>query len=275
MSEFPLRVVPPVGIRRPWRSVAGSGGIHLIERHARAYRHMWLMIVSGIAEPVFYLFSLGVGLGKLVGHVTGPGGHPVTYVAFVAPALLANATMTGAITDSTFNVYFLLKFAKTYDAALSTPMRPSDVTLGQIGWAVIRATMYAVAFMAVMAALGQLRTPWAALELAVVVLTGFGFAAVGMAATTFMRSWQDFEYITLLTLPLFLFSTTFYPLSVYPRWLQVVVEWTPLYQAVVLMRGLALGVVGPGLAWHAAYLGAMAVGGLLVAARRVRRLLLK
>ncbi|HEV2374871.1 MAG TPA: ABC transporter permease [Streptosporangiaceae bacterium] len=275
MGETPLRVIPPVAVTRPWRSVAGSGSIHIIERHARAYRHMWLMLASGVAEPLFYLFSLGVGLGHLVGPVTGPGGEKVTFVAFVAPALLANATMQGAITDSTFNVYFLLKFAKAYDAALATPMGPTDVTLGQIAWAVIRAAMYAVAFMLVMAAVGLLRTPWAALELAVVVLTGFAFAAVGMAATTFMRSWQDFEYITLLTMPLFLFSATFYPLSVYPRWLQFVVEWTPLYQAVTLMRGLALGVVGPGLLWHVAYLGAMGVAGLFVAGRRVRRLLLK
>jgi lipooligosaccharide transport system permease protein len=95
-----------------------------------------------------------------------------------------------------------------------------------------------------------------------------------MAATTFMRSWQDFEYVMLVSLPLFLFSTTFYPLSVYPRALQIVVECTPLYQAVTLLRGLTLGVVGPALLLPVAYLALMGVIGLLIAGRRVGRLLL-
>jgi lipooligosaccharide transport system permease protein len=96
-----------------------------------------------------------------------------------------------------------------------------------------------------------------------------------MAATTFMRSWQHFEFVVLATLPMFLFSTTFFPLSVYPRPLQVVVECTPLYQGVALMRGLTLGVVGPGLLWHAAYLALMGLAGLQVAGRQIGRLLLR
>jgi lipooligosaccharide transport system permease protein len=96
-----------------------------------------------------------------------------------------------------------------------------------------------------------------------------------MAATTFMRSWQDFEYVTVAMMPLFLFSATFYPLSVYPRALQIVVECTPLYQSVALMRGLVFGVIGPGLLWRAAYLAAMGAAGLYVAGRRISRLLLK
>ena len=106
------------------------------------------------------------------------------------------------------------------------------------------------------------------------VLTGFAFSAAGMAATTFMRSWQDFEFVTLVSVPLFLFSATFFPLSVYPPAIAVVVRCTPLYQAVALMRGLALGAVGPGLLWHVAYLAIMGLAGLYIAGRRVERLLL-
>ncbi len=271
---LPLRVVPPALVTRPWRAIAGRGSLHLVERHARAYRHMWLVLLSGVGEPVFYLLSLGVGLGKLVGTVTGPDGKPVTYAAFVAPALLAMSSMNGALMDSTFNVFFRLKYAKLYDAALATPMRAADVALGEITWALIRGALYALAFTVVMLVMGLIGSPWGAVALPAAVLTGFGFAGAGMAATTFMRSWQDFEYVTLVSMPLFLFSTTFYPLSVYPRPLQIVVEWTPLYQAVALMRGLTLGVVGPGLLWHAAYLGAMGLAGLTIAGRRVSRLLL-
>jgi lipooligosaccharide transport system permease protein len=271
----PLRILPVTMLGRPLRSLGGRGSLHLIERHARVYRHTWLVLASGVLEPLFYLLSIGVGLGRLVGHVAGPGGHLISYPSFVAPALLATSCMTGAIYDSTFNVYLRLKYAKLYDAALATPMRAGDVALGEIGWALIRGSLYAFAFMLVMLALGLLHSGWSVLALPVAVLTGFAFAATGMAATTFMRSWQDFEYVTVAMMPLFLFSATFYPLSVYPRALQIVVECTPLYQSVALMRGLVLGAVGPGLLWRAAYLAVMGAAGLYVAGRRVSGLLLK
>ena len=106
-------------------------------------------------------------------------------------------------------------------------------------------------------------------------LIGFGFAGAGMAATTYMKSWQHFEFVMLATVPMFLFSTTFYPLSVYPRAVQIIVECTPLYQGVALLRGLTLGAVGPSLLWSAAYLAALGVAGLAVAGRRIGALLLK
>ena len=275
VRELPLRVVPPATLLA-WlrRSLGGKGSLHLIERHARAYRHLWLVLVSGLAEPLFYLLSLGIGLGQLVGTVIGPNGQHVTYTAFVGPALLATSSMNGAIYDSTFGVFFLLKYAKVYDAILATPMRAADVALGQIGWALIRGSLYAFAFMLVMLGMGLLQSYWAVLALPAAILTGFAFAAAGMAATTFMRSWQDFEFVMLVSLPMFLFSTTFYPLSVYPRTLQVLVECTPLYQAITLIRGLTLGVVGPALLVPVAYLALMGVVGLLLAGRRVDRLLL-
>src|SRR6202030_2635117 len=101
-------------------------------------------------EPLFYLLGIGFGLGTLVGNVTGPNGSPITYAQFVAPALLAASSMNGAIYDSTINVFFKLKFAKTYDAILSTPLGVGDIALGEIGWAIIRGTLYAIGFMVVM-----------------------------------------------------------------------------------------------------------------------------
>jgi lipooligosaccharide transport system permease protein len=273
--SLPLRVLPGRGpLRRAARSVGGRSSLFLVERHALVYRHTWLVFVSGVVEPVFYLLSIGVGLGKLVGPVEGPGG-PVSYAAFVAPALLASASMNGALFDSTFNVFFRLKYEKLYDAALATPMRAGDVALGEISWALLRGALYAVAFLVVMAAMGLVYSWWALAALPAAVLTGFAFAAGGMACTTYMRTWQDFEFVTLATLPMFLFSTTFYPLSVYPRPLQFVVECTPLYQSVVMLRDLTLGTVGPSLLWHAAYLAVLGAIGLLVAGRRIGKLLLR
>jgi lipooligosaccharide transport system permease protein len=275
VRDVPLRVLPVPGLRSRVRAaMGGRGSIHLVERHARVYRHTWLILASGVAEPLFYLLSIGVGLGKLVGSVTGPGGHPVGYATFVAPALLASASMNGAIFDSTYNVFFRLKYEKLYDAALATPMRAGDVALGEISWALLRGGLYALAFMLVMLVMGLMHSPWALLALPAAILTGFAFAAAGMAATTYMHSWQHFEFVTLASLPMFLFSTTFYPLDVYPRPLQIVVECTPLYQSVNLLRDLTLGAVSPALLWSVGYLALMGLAGLIIAGARIGRLLL-
>ena len=275
MSSVTTRVLPPAGqLARLRRAGSEAGSLRLIERHARAYRHAWLVFASGVFEPLFYLLSVGLGLGVLVGKVPGPGGYPIPYREFVAPGLLAVSSMNGAMYDSTFNIFFRLKYAKLYDAILATPMRPTQVALGEIGWALIRGGIYAVAFIGVMLALGLVHSPWAVLDVPVAILIGFAFAAIGMTGTTYMKSWQDFDYVILASMPLFLFSGTFYPLSVYPRPVQVIIECTPLYQGVVLLRDLVLGVVGPGLLWRAAYLAALGAVGLLATGRRLGKLLL-
>jgi lipooligosaccharide transport system permease protein len=270
-----LRMLPPAGpLARLKRAGTDTSSLRLIERHARAYRHIWVLFISGVFEPLFYLLSVGLGLGVLVGKVPGPGGELIPYREFVAPGLLAVSAMNGAMYDSTFNVFFRLKYAKLYDAVLATPMRPSQVALGEIGWALLRGTVYAIAFIAVMLGLDLVRSPWAILDVPVAVLIGFGFAALGMFGTTYMKSWQDFDYVILASVPLFLFSGTFYPLSVYPRAARVVIEFTPLYQGVVLLRDLTVGVVGPGLLWRAAYLAVLGVAGLYASGRRIGKLLL-
>ena len=231
------RVAPPVlfGSRR-----AGL----LIERNLMVYRRGWLVIVSGFFEPLFYLLSIGLGLGALVGSVY-VNGQEIPYTAFVAPALLASSAMNGAIYDSTFNVFFKLNYAKTYDAILSTPVGVGDVALGEIGWALIRGGIYAAAFLVVMFVLGMVLSPWAVLAFPAALLVGFAFGAAGMAATSFMRTWQDFDLVQLVILPLFLFSATFYPITTYPEPIQTLVQLTPLYHGVDLIRGLTTGTVEP------------------------------
>src|SRR5260370_24368470 len=125
--------------------------------------------------------------------------------------------------------------------------------------------MYFVAFVIVTLPMGLVPAAWAVLARPAALLVALAFAGAGMAATTYMKSWQDFEYVTLATLPLFLFSATFYPLTVYPRALQIVVECTPLYQGVALLRGLTLGGGGPAMLWNVGYLGAVVSAGLAVA----------
>ena len=157
---------------------------------------------------------------------------------------------------------------------LATPLGAQDVALAEIGWAVVRGILYAVPFLIVMAAMGLITSPWAVLALPGAALVAFATAAAGVALTTYMKSWQDFEYVVLVSVPLFLFSGTFFPLSVYPHVIGLIVEWTPLYQGVVILRDLVLGAPSWALLWRAAYLAAIGAAGVAVAGRRIARLLL-
>jgi lipooligosaccharide transport system permease protein len=253
---------------------ARTGARAVLERNLTGARRAWVVMLSGFAEPVFYLFSLGVGLGALVGPVP-VGGRAVPYAAFVAPALLASSAMNGAVFDATFNIFWKLRYARLYDAMLATPLGPRDVALGEVGWAQLRGGAYAAMFLVVMLATGLLQSWWALLALPAALGVGLAFAGVGMAATTFMRSWEDFDLVNLVTLPLLLFSATFYPLSTYPPVLRHLVQVTPLYHGVELLRALCLGTPGPGTLGHLAYLVVLGLAGTAVAGVRLERLLLR
>lgn len=266
------------GLSSPWRLV--PPGLYarrshvVLERSFRVYRRGWLVIFSGFFEPLFYLFALGTGLHSLVGTVVGPGGRVVSYTEFIAPALLASSAMNGAVFDSTINVFFKMKFAKLYDSMLATSLGPVDVALGEVGWALIRGGLYSFGFLVVMAVMGLVGSWWALLLLPAALLIALGFASVGMAITSYMTRIQHLDLVEVATLPLFLFSGTFYSLDVYPRWLQIVVECLPLHHGIAMLRDLNAGVLSWGLLGHAAYFAAMALIGITIAARRLEALLL-
>ena len=269
MTTTELPITSMILGRRAFGSLGGSRAPVVIERAFMSYRRLLGVIVSGFFEPLFYLLSIGIGLGKLTGAVDG-----VPYTDFVAPALLAASAMNGAVYDSTMNVFWKLKYGKTYDAMLATPLRVGDVAIGEIGWALLRGLFYSTAFLAVMLAMGLVHSVWAVLALPVAVLIGFAFAAVGLACTSFMRSWQDFDFVNLAVLPMFLFSGAFYPLSLYPDKIRYLIEALPLYHGIELLRALTLGQVHIGLLWDVAYLAVMGLVGAVVAARRLEKLLL-
>jgi len=264
--EIPLRITPLAFL-------GGRYAARVLERNVLVYRRSWIFLISGFFEPLFYLLSIGIGLSHLVGPISVDG-HEVPYTAFVAPGLLASSAMNGAMIDSTFLVFMKLKISKTYDAMLSTPLGVGDVALGELGWCVLRGTMYSAAFLLIMTLLGYVVSAWAILCWPAAVLVSLAFASAGMAGTTFMRTWQDFDMVSLTFIPLFLFSATFYPITVYPGWLQAIVRCTPLYQGVVLVRAADLGIFAWTLLLHIAYLVAMAVVGIVITRRRLGRLLL-
>ena len=265
MAAVRLGSVVPFGSRH---------SVHILERNRLVFRRGWMVIFSGFFEPLFYLLGIGFGLGALIGTVEGPGGQQISYSMFVAPALLAASAMNGAVYDST-NMFFRLRYEKAYDSMLATPLNVGDIALGEVIWALMRGTLYGVGFMVVMFAFGLVPSMWGLLALPAAMLIGFTTAAAGLAAVTFMRSWQDLDLIFVITLPLFLFSATFFPITAYPEPLRVIVELTPLYRGVDLVRGLTTGVVGVSQLIDVVYLVLMGVGFLFFASRRMERMLLK
>jgi lipooligosaccharide transport system permease protein len=252
-----------------------TGPARVVERNFLTYRHAWWIVVTGAVEPLFFLFGVRLGIGALVGGVPLGGGRVVPYATFVAPALLATSAANGVIYDTTFNFFDKLKYQKTYEAMLATPMSVAAISLGELSWALLRSMVHAAFFVVTMAAMGLLVSWWALLALPAVLVVAWGFAGVGLAATTYVKSWQDFDWHLLAWLPMFLLSASFFPLSVYPEAIRWLVRVTPMYQGVALLRQLALGTVEPSAPLHAAYLVAMGWLGLRHAGRRMDRLLLR
>ena len=257
------RALPRFGSRR---------SLHIFERNFMVYRSQWVMLVSGFFEPLFYLLSIGIGLNHLVGSLS-VGGRVVSYATFVAPGMLATSSMNGAIIDSIYNTFFRLKISHAYDAVLATPLDVTDVALGEVWWALARAAVYAASFIVCMALLGDAGSAWVMLCWPAAILTSLTFSCLGLAACTYIRSWQDFDLVALVQLPLFLFSATFFPISLYPAWLGALVSFSPLYQAAALLRGLALGEFQWIMVMRAGYLLVLAGVALTVAARRFQRIL--
>jgi lipooligosaccharide transport system permease protein len=254
--------VAPIGV------IGGSSRV--VEHNLYVYRRLWPLFVTGFFEPIFYLLGIGFGIGGLVGTIT-VGGQHFAYSVYVAPGLMASAAMNGAIFDATFGLFYQLKYAKTYEAMLATPVTVGSVSLGAVAWAVLRGGIYSAVFLVVMAFLGLVHSPLGILMLPAAILTGFAFASLGTAAATFVRSWDDFDLMNLVLLPLFLFSATFFPITIYPRALQLVVEVSPLYRSIALMRGLGLGQPSWSMVPDVAYLLALSGLGLWITSRRMMK----
>ena len=264
-------------VRRPYRSSLYSGNARAVfDRGIRSQwrGNLWVM-VSGFVEPVLFLLAMGLGLGALIGTITDDAGRLVDYPVYIAPALLATSAMNGAVYDSTWNVFFKLKISKIYGGMLNTTIGPMDVALGEIAVALVRGGVYATGFVAVMAVLGLISSWWATLMVPACLLIAFGFAAIGMAATSFLKTFQQMDWLTLVLMPMFLFSATFYPLSVYPDAIQWFIMALPLWHGVELLRALNGGWVDWSTAGHALYFVVMAGAGTWAASVRLKALFLR
>ena len=255
---------------------AGRPGA-IAERNLRTLRSSsGIMFIAGFVEPVLILIAFGYGVGGMVGNITDASGHTYSYVAYIMPALLATSAMNGAIFDSTWNVYFKMNFAKLYNAMLATSLGTLDVAIGEIGWAMFRGAIYASSFVLVVGLLGLIPSIGGALlAILAAAIVAFGFASVGMGITSYVKSFQQLDMVTFFLLPMFLFSGTLFPLSLFPDWAQALIQALPLRQAIDLVRDCMHFNIGWQLLGHFAYFAVMIIGGLFFTTRRLTALFLR
>ena len=235
------------------------------------YRRTWRgSIYSSVLSPLLYLGAMGIGLGKLVNaHGTARLGG-LSYLAFLAPGLLAAAAMQAGVEESTYPVLGSVKWRRTYYAAAASPLRPADLFHGHLLFTTMRLAMNSAIFLAVMALFGAVASPWALAALPAAVLTGLAFAAPVEAWAITVTTDTSFALIFRFgMIPLFLFSGTFFPITQLPAWLRPLAYATPLWHGVALCRSLSLGTATLGGALgHIAYLLLLTAAGIAAVASR-------
>ncbi|XNQ55060.1 ABC transporter permease [Agrococcus sp. 1P02AA] len=270
-----LLEAPAPTVRGPLRGLYAGNTRSVVARGLQVMaRTNWVVVLTGFFEPVFYLLSMGIGLGALIGTVEFAG-TDVPYAAYIAPALMAVSAMNGAVYDSTMNVFFKMRHAKLYQQMLSTSLGPLDVALGEIVLALFRGLLYACGFMAVTTLMG-LNLSWTAvLAIPAALVIAFGFASFGMAVTSYMKTFQHLDYVFFLMAPMFMLSATFFPIEVYPQGMQWVIQALPLWHGVDMIRQLTTGLIQPSIWLHLLYFGVMIVLGLWFTTARLRVLFLR
>jgi lipooligosaccharide transport system permease protein len=275
-GEVPAAARTPAGRGRTAAPVAGrwSMAVRAFQFWLVNYRRTWRgTIYSSVLTPVLYLGAMGLGLGSLVDKHGSPGLGGVSYLAFLAPGLLAAGGMQTAMGESTYPVMASVKWLKTYQAAAATPLRPADLFHGHLLFTTMRLAMNCAIFVAIMAAFGAVRSVWVLAALPVAVLTGLAFAAPIDAFAVTREKDQGFAMLFRFgMIPLFLFSGTFFPITQLPAWIRPLAYLTPLWHGVALCRALSLGTAG---VWaslgHVAYLAVVTAIGVAAGARTYRR----
>jgi lipooligosaccharide transport system permease protein len=250
--------------------------IRVWQRNWTVYLHTWkISFIPPLLEPLFYLLAFGVGLSALVGTVIYRGGT-ISYVAFIAPALIAVNIMNGAFFENTYASFVRMFYQKTFDAILATPLTLSDIITGEILWGATKSVIGTAIMMGVISCFGYIRFPDGLLLLPVALLGGTVFGAIGMLFTAMVPNIETFNLpVFLFITPMFLFSGTFFPLANLPAWARTVALFLPLTHVVELARALAFGVFYPGLLGSTAYLLLLCLVAFPLAIRKMQKRLVR
>ena len=254
-----------------------TGAQHVLEHHLTVYRRTWKgSLFMSFGSPVLFLAAMGLGLGSLISRGPVRTIDGVSYLVFIAPALLAASAMQSAYVETTYPIMARIQWQRTYEGMLATPIAVLDVLAGEFGWLAFRLALGSSAFFLVMLLFGTIHSGLAVLAIVVAVLTGLAFAAPIFAWTATRRTDQSFALIgRFLITPLFLLGGVFFPLHQLPQLLQGIAWLTPLAHGVALARSLSLGVLAPSAGIHLAVLLLYAAIGITAARITLQRRLVQ
>ncbi|ROR95616.1 lipooligosaccharide transport system permease protein [Salana multivorans] len=258
------------GARKP-RRLGGWYNAEAFLLSMKAYG--WTIIVGGVGSPLLYLLGLGLGLAAVIPVSVADGAAgPVSYVTFVAPALLVTATIGVASEEFTYPVMGGFKWRKTFFGIAATPVSPPQIVSGLVIAVVGRMLFVSVAYYALMVVFGAVPQPGLGmLSILAGLLAGLAFGLPLLAYASSIR--EDKGQFALVQrfifTPLFLFSGTFYPLDTLPVWLHPIGWLSPVWHGAQLGRWATYGAPTPGwlLAVHALALVAIAAVAGYVAGR--------
>lgn len=249
--------------------------LRILQRNSQVLRRTWkVSFLPPILEPVLYLLAFGAGLGLLVREISYRG-EPVSYVAYIAPALIAINIMYNAFFENTYASYVRMYYQKTYDAIMATPLNLDEIITGEIVWGAVKSLMATILMMAVISSFRLLAYPQALLILPLAFLGGLAFGSVAMCFTALVPQIEVFNFpIFLFITPMFLFSGTFFPLETLPNWAQVLAQILPLTHLVALVRALAMGKLQAQLLLSLLYLAFFSAATFVLAITLMRRRLI-
>jgi lipooligosaccharide transport system permease protein len=233
-----------------------TGALRVLEHHLLVYRRTWKgSVFMSFVSPILFLAAMGLGLGSLISRGPVRTIDGLSYVAFLAPGLLAASAMQSAFVETTYPIMARLHWLRTYDGMLATPIAVLDVLAGEFGWLAFRLGLGSCAFFLVMLLFGAVHSGLGLLAIVVAVLTGLAFGAPIFAFTATQRTDTSFALIgRLLITPLFLLGGVFFPIHQLPQLVQGIAWLTPLAHGVELARGLSVGAASPSAAIHLAVL---------------------
>ena len=269
MADFADQPYTGLGASIGWRDLVPSPrhAASIWLRNARVFSKLWKgALLPQFLDPLFYLVALGFGLGTYIATVNG-----IPYRDFIAPGLIASATMWSASFECTYNVYLRMNETRLYDAVLATPVEVQDLAAGDLVWSASRAMVYGTVFLVIVAAFGLISSPWAILIPPLVLLGGLCFSVIAYTFTALIPKIDMYSYFfTLGITPMFLFSGIFFPFSQLPGWVEVVAWFLPLYHLVEITRGMATGPDGLQILIHSAWLLAVSAALFPIPVRALR-----
>ncbi len=242
-------------MRAIWQRNISKRFFRVWQRNLTVYQKIWkISFVPPLFEPLFYLVAFGIGFGALVGKIKYQG-LEVSYLVFIAPALLAINIMNNAFFENTYASFVRMYHQKTFDAMLTTPLSIDEIITGEIIWGATKSVIATGIMLAVISVFGLIRYPSGLLILPLAFLGGIAFGAIGMFFTAVTPTIDMFNLpVFLFVTPMFLFSGTFFPVENLPVWAQTLAVIFPLTHLVNLVRSLSLGMLNAGLLWSMAYL---------------------